>query len=52
MSAAYSSGVLVRGSPPSVLMRFLISSVFTSFCSAVLSLSTIGRGVPGGASKP
>src|SRR3954452_21721793 len=52
MSAAYSSGVEVSGSPPSEWMRCFISSVPTSLRSSALILSTIGRGIPAGPSTP
>src|SRR5262249_36814612 len=52
MSLAYVSGVEVRGSPPSARMRCLTSGVSTSARSAALRRSTIGRGVPAGASTP
>jgi hypothetical protein len=50
--AAYSSGVLPTGSPPSATIRFLISSDVTMICSSLLSRLMIGRGVPAGADNP
>ena len=52
MSRAYSSGVEVKGSPPSARMRCLTCSVSTSARKAALRRSMIGRGVPAGASTP
>src|SRR3954462_1677391 len=52
MSAAYSSGVEVSGSPPSEWMRCFTSSLLTSLRNSALSLSTISRGIPAGPSTP
>src|SRR5215510_8168848 len=52
MSLAYSSGVEVRGSPPSATMRCLTSALSASARSATLRRAMIGGGVPAGASSP
>jgi hypothetical protein len=49
MSAAYSAGVDVSGSPPSSWIRVFTSGVSISLRSSSLSLSTISFGVPAGA---
>jgi hypothetical protein len=52
MSAAYASGVEASGSAPSAAILSFSSSEVTVACSAALSFSTIGRGVPAGATMP
>src|SRR5436190_4463703 len=52
MSAAYSSGVEVSGSPPSEWMRCRTSSLATSLRNSALSFSTIPLGIPAGPSTP
>src|SRR3974390_3132245 len=52
MLTAYSSGVLAIGSPPSAMIRFVISSDSITERSSLLSRSIMGRGVPAGADTP
>src|SRR5262245_15944690 len=52
MVAAYSSGVVGRGSVPSLAMRSMVSGAASASRSAVLSLAMIGAGVPAGATIP
>ncbi len=51
-TAACSSGVVGIGSAPSWASRRFTSSVASASRSTLLSLSTIGRGVPAGATMP
>src|SRR6185312_3497154 len=52
ISAAYSAGVEVSGSPPSLWICFCTSGRSTSLRSSMPRRSTISFGVPAGASRP